>query len=127
MKRLIIGISGASGAVYGIRLLELLRDTPGVEPHLVDTIDKDVLQRNPGIPWSKVAGLKDAKATLQEAAVLPLIMPEFFKVSRTFGLILSFPVCLWDRNSNLVMPLIILFRISLIRINNFISYVVNSN
>lgn len=54
---------------------------PGVEAHLVDTIDKDMLQRNPGVPWSKVAGLKDAKATLQEAAVLPLIMPEFFKVS----------------------------------------------
>ncbi|KAF4525081.1 hypothetical protein B566_EDAN015960 [Ephemera danica] len=52
---------------------------PGVEPHLVDTIDKDMLQRNPGVPWDRVAGLKDAKATLQEAAVLPLIMPEFFK------------------------------------------------
>jgi katanin p60 ATPase-containing subunit A1 len=53
---------------------------PGVEPHLVDTIDKDMLQRNPGVPWDRVAGLKDAKATLQEAAVLPLIMPDFFKV-----------------------------------------------
>ena len=33
--RLIIGMSGASGAVYGIRLLELLRDVPEVETHLV--------------------------------------------------------------------------------------------
>ena len=33
-QRLIVGISGASGTVYGIRLLELLRDT-GVETHLV--------------------------------------------------------------------------------------------
>lgn len=32
--RLVVGISGASGAVYGIRLLQLLRDTP-VETHLV--------------------------------------------------------------------------------------------
>tara|TARA_A100001391_G_scaffold147541_6_gene105020 strand:+ start:8264 stop:8875 length:612 start_codon:yes stop_codon:yes gene_type:complete len=31
---LIIGISGASGAIYGVRLLELLRDTP-IETHLV--------------------------------------------------------------------------------------------
>ena len=33
-KRLIIGISGASGVIYGIRALELLRDTD-VETHLV--------------------------------------------------------------------------------------------
>lgn len=32
--RLIIGISGASGAIYGVRLLELLRPTP-VETHLI--------------------------------------------------------------------------------------------
>jgi 4-hydroxy-3-polyprenylbenzoate decarboxylase len=33
-NRLIIGISGASGIVYGIRLLQVLRNTP-VETHLV--------------------------------------------------------------------------------------------
>ncbi len=33
--KLIIGITGASGVVYGIRLLELLRDMPEVETHLV--------------------------------------------------------------------------------------------
>ena len=36
MTRLIVGISGASGVVYGVRLLELLRPTP-VETHLVMT------------------------------------------------------------------------------------------
>jgi 4-hydroxy-3-polyprenylbenzoate decarboxylase len=33
-RRLIVGITGASGAIYGVRLLRLLQDT-GVETHLV--------------------------------------------------------------------------------------------
>jgi 4-hydroxy-3-polyprenylbenzoate decarboxylase len=35
MKKIIIGISGASGAIFGIRLLELLQAAPGVETHVV--------------------------------------------------------------------------------------------
>jgi len=35
MKRIIIGISGATGAIYGIRTLEILRKHPEVEIHLV--------------------------------------------------------------------------------------------
>ncbi len=35
MKQLIIGISGASGAIYGVRLLQVLQDVTEVETHLV--------------------------------------------------------------------------------------------
>lgn len=35
MKRLIVGLSGASGVIYGIRLLEVLREVVDVETHLV--------------------------------------------------------------------------------------------
>lgn len=35
--RLIVGLSGATGAIYGVRLLEVLRDAGGVETHLVMT------------------------------------------------------------------------------------------
>ena len=35
VKRIIVGISGASGAIHGIRVLEVLRGVDGVEAHLV--------------------------------------------------------------------------------------------
>ena len=35
MKRLIVGISGASGVIYGIRMLEILQAVEDVETHLV--------------------------------------------------------------------------------------------
>lgn len=37
MRRLIIAMSGASGQLYGIRMLEALKGAPGVETHLVLT------------------------------------------------------------------------------------------
>ena len=51
-QRLIIGISGASGAVYGVRLLELLRDSP-IETHLA--VSKSALitvAHETGLSWS---------------------------------------------------------------------------
>jgi hypothetical protein len=35
MKRLIVGLSGASGVVFGVRLLEVLKGVPQIETHLV--------------------------------------------------------------------------------------------
>lgn len=34
-KRIVVGVTGASGALYGLRTLELLRDVDDVETHLV--------------------------------------------------------------------------------------------
>ncbi|UCG24451.1 MAG: UbiX family flavin prenyltransferase [Chloroflexota bacterium] len=35
MRKIIVGISGASGVIYGIQLLEILKEVPKVESHLV--------------------------------------------------------------------------------------------
>src|SRR4051812_29575144 len=40
-RRLIVGISGASGTIYGVRLLQALRGT-GIESHLVMTRSAEV-------------------------------------------------------------------------------------
>ena len=35
--KIVVGMAGASGAIYGVRLLERLRQNPAVEIHLVLT------------------------------------------------------------------------------------------
>jgi 4-hydroxy-3-polyprenylbenzoate decarboxylase len=35
MRKIIVGMSGASGAIYGIRLLEALKPIKEIETHLV--------------------------------------------------------------------------------------------
>ncbi len=35
MKKIIVAISGASGVIYGVRLLEVLKDVQNIETHLV--------------------------------------------------------------------------------------------
>jgi 4-hydroxy-3-polyprenylbenzoate decarboxylase len=59
-KRVIVAISGASGAVYGVRLLQLVRALEGVQTHLVVS-DAGWLnvQQELGTPRSEVEVLAD--------------------------------------------------------------------
>lgn len=51
----------------------------GMERELVDVLERDIVQKNPNIRWDDIADLQEAKRLLEEAVVLPMWMPEFFK------------------------------------------------
>lgn len=59
LKRLIVGITGASGAIYGVRILERLSELP-VETHLVATRWARVtIEHETGRSWEEVRALAD--------------------------------------------------------------------
>ena len=67
----------------------------GMERELADILERDIVQKNPNIKWDDIADLQEAKRLLEEAVVLPMWMPDFFKglseeISITYCCILSF-------------------------------------
>lgn len=53
-------------------------DGSGYDKDLVEALERDILQKNPNVHWSDIAGLTEAKKLLEEAVVLPLLMPDYF-------------------------------------------------
>ncbi|KAJ3190631.1 Katanin p60 ATPase-containing subunit A-like 1 [Irineochytrium annulatum] len=51
----------------------------GFDKDLVEMVKRDILNTSPNVKWSDIAGLREAKALLEEAIVLPLWMPDFFQ------------------------------------------------
>jgi len=49
------------------------------ERPLIDNIERDILEKAPNVHWDDIAGLEEAKRVLEEAVVLPMIMPDYFK------------------------------------------------
>ena len=54
-------------------------DPTGYDKDLVESLERDIVQRNPNVTWNDIAGLHEAKKLLEEAVILPQIMPDFFK------------------------------------------------
>ncbi|XP_071503922.1 katanin p60 ATPase-containing subunit A1-like isoform X2 [Diadema antillarum] len=54
-------------------------DPVGYDKDLVENLERDIVQRNPNVHWNDIAGLTEAKRLLEEAVVLPLWMPDYFK------------------------------------------------
>jgi 4-hydroxy-3-polyprenylbenzoate decarboxylase len=58
--RVIVGMSGASGAIYGIRLLEVLRSVPSVETHLIiSATARETVRLETDVPVAEVEALAD--------------------------------------------------------------------
>ncbi|CAG9461115.1 unnamed protein product [Pedinophyceae sp. YPF-701] len=51
----------------------------GPDHELAQMLERDVLDRSPGVRWDDIAGLREAKRLLEEAVVLPILMPDYFQ------------------------------------------------
>ena len=80
MQRLIVAITGATGAIYGIRLLEMLREA-AVETHLVIS------------PWGRRTLLHETTYTVDQvhAKRASLLWPPFLGGSVFLPLSLAWP------------------------------------
>lgn len=54
-------------------------ESAGYDQDLVDMLERDIVQKNPNIRWDDIADLHEAKRLLEEAVVLPMWMPDFFR------------------------------------------------
>ncbi|KAG1664024.1 Katanin p60 ATPase-containing subunit A-like 1 [Nymphon striatum] len=50
----------------------------GYDSELLNMLERDIVMKNPNIHWDDIADLHDAKKLLEEAVILPLLIPEFF-------------------------------------------------
>lgn len=51
----------------------------GPDAELIRMLERDCVDRAPQVTWDSIAGLDEAKQLLEEAVVLPLVMPEYFQ------------------------------------------------
>lgn len=51
----------------------------GPDADLIQMLERDCVDRCPQVKWDAIAGLDQAKQLLEEAVVLPLVMPEYFQ------------------------------------------------
>lgn len=122
MKRIIVGIAGSSGVIYGVRLLEKLRLAGGVETHLVmsrTAIMNLQLETDLGLP--EVRALADVNHRIDDVAA-PISSGSFItdgmiiaacSMKTLSGIVNSYAdnlliraadVCLKDRRPLILMP-----------------------
>ncbi len=73
------GGGAASAAIAGVATRPDRFEVHGPDGDLVELLERDILQRNPDTRWEDIADLTEAKKLLEEAVVLPMWMPNFFR------------------------------------------------
>ena len=71
--------SGANGSADSEFLLSVYPTGDGPDRELIQTLERDVIERNPNVSFDDIASLLEAKKILQEAVLLPILMPHYFK------------------------------------------------
>lgn len=54
-------------------------NTDGYDKELVEGLERDIVSKDPNVHWDDIAGHDEAKRLLEEAVVLPMLMPDYFK------------------------------------------------
>ena len=122
MKRLVIGIAGASGVIYGVRLLEVLHDVPNVETHLVlSDAARQTIGYETNFTVEKVMELADGQHSIKNIAasissgsfktmgmvVVPCSMKTLSGIAMSFSdnlLLRAADVTLKDRRPLVLLP-----------------------
>ena len=54
-------------------------DGVGPDTDLIQMLEREVVDKSPNVHFDDIADLDDTKKLLQEAVLLPILMPEYFK------------------------------------------------
>jgi 4-hydroxy-3-polyprenylbenzoate decarboxylase len=122
MKRIIVGITGASGVIYGIRMLEVLHAVPDVETHLVmSTAGAQTVGLETDYTAAQVEALADVVHRFRDIAasissgsfrtagmvVIPCSMKTLAGIAHSFSdnlLLRAADVVLKDRRKLIIVP-----------------------
>lgn len=58
---------------------EMAKEEGWLDVELIEGVERDIVEGKVSVTWESIAGLNEAKHLLQEAVVLPLWMPDYFK------------------------------------------------
>lgn len=61
-------------------LLERYPNGDGPDKDLIEMLEREVIDKNPCVKFEDIADLDNAKNILKEAVLLPILMPQYFKV-----------------------------------------------